>query len=245
MTLYGLIGHPLSHSFSSAYFKEKFTQLGLHDFEYRNFDIPSIDLFSDIVDAHPELRGLNVTIPYKEAVMPLLDSIDAEAQLIGAVNCIKITETGEKIGYNTDAYGFYHSIKPFLENKSDRALVLGTGGSSKAVSYVLHKLGIKVFFASTKPSKDNHVAYGELTSETIKHFPLIINTTPLGTFPDIASAPDLPYDALTPQHFLYDLTYNPEVSTFLQRGKDKGAETANGKLMLQLQAERSWKIWNS
>lgn len=185
-----------------------------------------------------------MTIPYKESIIPLLDRLDPEAELIGAVNCIKITEVDEKIGYNTDAYGFYHSIKPFLENKSERALILGTGGSSKALAYVLHKLGVKVFFASTRPSKDNHVAYGEITADTIKHFPLIINTTPLGTFPHVDTAPDLPYDAISSHHFLYDLTYNPEVSLFLQHGKEKGAETANGKLMLQLQAERSWRIWN-
>lgn len=245
MTLYGLIGHPLAHSFSATYFAEKFNEQNITHCEYRNFDIPSIELFSDLVEAHLDLRGLNVTIPYKESIIPFLDELDPEAKLIGAVNCIKILENGRKIGYNTDAYGFYHSIKPFLENKSERALILGTGGSSKAVAYVLQKLGVQVFFASTNPSKSNHVSYGDITADTIKHFPLIINTTPLGTFPNVETAPELPYEALTDKHFLFDLTYNPEETVFLKKGKEAGAETSNGKLMLQLQAEKSWSIWNS
>lgn len=245
MTLYGLIGHPLSHSFSAKYFAEKFKELNITHCEYRNFDIPSIESFNDIVEAHRELRGVNVTIPYKEAIIPFLDELDPEAKLIGAVNCIKILENGYKIGYNTDAYGFYHGIKPFLENKSERALILGTGGSSKAVAYVLNKLGVQVFFASTNPTKENHVSYSDITSEALKHFPLIINTTPLGTFPNVESAPQLPYEALTEKHFLFDLTYNPEETVFLKKGKEAGAETSNGKLMLQLQAEKSWQLWHS
>ncbi|MEZ4799099.1 MAG: shikimate dehydrogenase [Flavobacteriales bacterium] len=245
MTLYGLIGHPLAHSFSATYFAEKFKEQNITHCEYRNFDIPSIELFSDLVEAHRELSGLNVTIPYKETIIPFLDELDPEAKLIGAVNCIKILENGRKIGYNTDAYGFYHSIKPFLENKSERALILGTGGSSKAVGYVLQKLGIQVFFASTNPSKSNHVSYGDITADAIKHFPLIINTTPLGTFPNVETAPELPYEALTDKHFLFDLTYNPEENSVLEKKAKRPVRNLNGKLMLQLQAEKIWSIWNS
>ena len=244
MKLLGLVGHPLTHSFSAKYFSEKFQELGLTDYEYRNFDIPDISLIREICEAHPELKGFNVTIPYKESIIPFLDGVDPEAQLIGAVNCVQINDEGLLIGYNTDSYGFYHSIKPFLENKNERALILGTGGSSKAVAYVLKKLGIKVFYASRNPSATNHVAYSEINAETIAYFPLIINCTPLGTFPNINECPDIPYDGLNESHFLYDLTYNPSESLFLQKGKEKGALTSNGLLMLQLQAEKSWKIWH-
>ena len=243
MRLFGLIGHPLTHSFSAGYFANKFNDLKITDCEYRNFDIPDIQLFNDIIEAHPELEGLNVTIPYKESIIPFLDSIDQEAKLIGAVNCVCIDAEGNKIGYNTDAYGFYHSIKPFLENKYERALILGTGGASKAVAYVLKKLGIRVFFASRNPTESYHISYKEINAENIMMFPLIVNTTPLGTFPNVEAFPELPYESLTSNHFLYDLTYNPEESEFLKRGKMQGALTANGKLMLQLQAERSWQLW--
>lgn len=244
MRLFGLIGHPLHHSFSQAYFTGKFSELGINDAEYRNFDIPQIELFADIVEAHPELEGLNVTIPYKEAILPFLDQIDNEAKLIGAVNCVHILPDGTKVGYNTDAYGFYHSVKPFLENKYERALILGTGGASKAVAYVLKKLGIRVFFATRNPVESYHLSYKEITEDNIMMFPLIVNTTPLGTFPNVEACPELPYHAITSNHFLYDLVYNPAETLFLQKGKAQGAQTANGKLMLQLQAERSWQIWN-
>ncbi len=243
--LYGLLGHPLGHSFSAAYFSNKFQELGASDHAYIHFDLPSLDLIHDVLEAHPELKGFNVTIPYKEQIIPLLDGLDAEAKLIGSINCVKISENGERTGYNTDAYGFYHSIKPFLENKYERALILGTGGSAKAVSYVLKKLGIKVFFATRNPRESYHLHYSEITENNIAFFPLIVNCTPVGMAPNIDSIPPLPYNALTSDHFLYDLIYNPEETLFLRKGKEAGATVANGKLMLQLQAEKSWQIWKS
>lgn len=243
--LYGLIGHPLGHSFSADYFTKKFQELSADDHRYVNFDIQDIRLIEDIIEAHPELRGFNVTIPYKEKIISFLNEVDAEAKIIGSVNCVHIAEDGKRTGYNTDAYGFYHSIKPFLENKYERALILGTGGSSKAVAYVLKKLGIKVFFASRNPIASYHMSYKEISAENIHHFPLIINCTPLGMYPNTEVSPPLPYAALSSHHFLYDLIYNPEETLFLKQGKDQGALTANGKLMLQLQAERSWQIWKS
>lgn len=243
--LYGLVGHPLGHSFSATYFSKKFQELSADDHQYLNFDIQEMELVDDIIEAHPELKGFNVTIPYKEKIIPFLDGIDTEAKLIGSVNCVKILDDGQKMGYNTDAYGFYHSIKPFLENKYERALILGTGGSSKAVAYVLKKLGIKVFFASRNPKESYHLSYKELSSENIHFFPLIVNCTPLGMSPNVDELPPLPYSSLTSDHFLYDLIYNPEETSFLKKGKEKGALTSNGKLMLQLQAERSWQIWKS
>lgn len=244
MRTFGLIGLPLGHSFSKKYFSEKFEKLKIENCAYQNFEIPEVSLVKEIVQAHDNLQGLNVTIPYKESVIPHLDNIDAEAKLIGSVNCIHIDEMRQTTGYNTDAYGFYHSIKPFLENKYERALILGTGGSSKAVAYVLKKLGLKVYFATRNPKDDFHMSYKELTKENIVHFPLIINTTPVGMFPNTEACPDIPYDGITEKHFLYDLIYNPEETLFLKTGKEKGAQVSNGKLMLQLQAEKSWQIWN-
>lgn len=245
MNLYGLIGYPLGHSFSQKYFTDKFLKEGFTACEYRNFEIPDVTLVKDIVSAHSNLKGFNVTIPYKETILPLLDEIDQEAAVIGSVNCVKILADGSLKGFNTDAYGFYHSIKPFLENKYERALILGTGGSSKAVSYVLGRLGLKVFHATRKPSQAHHIHYNDLSADNMKHFPLIINTTPLGMFPNTDACPAIPYEAIGASHFLYDLIYNPEETLFLKKGKTQGAQTANGLLMLQLQAEKSWQLWHS
>lgn len=243
VNLYGLIGYPLGHSFSQKYFAEKFEKEEIVDCEYRNFPIESIEQLREIMAKHPNLKGLNVTIPHKEQVIPFLDEMDETASAIAAVNCISI-QSGKLKGFNTDAYGFEMSIRPFIENKYERALILGTGGASKAVAFVLKKWNIPFHYATRNPRADNHLSYEELSADNIRFFPLIINTTPLGTFPDVNEAPQLPYDALTEKHFLYDLIYNPSETLFLKNGKERGAHTMNGLKMLQLQAEKSWQIWN-
>lgn len=244
MKLYGLIGYPLSHSFSQKYFAGKFERENIVGCEYRNFPIESIELLKFMLEENPSLQGLNVTIPYKEKIMECLDEIDETAAKTGAVNCIKI-EDGKLKGFNTDTFGFEMSIKPFLENKYERALILGTGGASKAVAFVLKKWNIPFHYATRTPSAPNHLAYTELNSGNIHHFPLIINSTPLGTFPNVDEAPELPYEALSEKHFLYDLVYNPAETLFLKKGKQRGAHTMNGLKMLELQAENAWHIWSS
>jgi shikimate dehydrogenase len=186
---------------------------------------------------------LNVTIPYKEAVIPFLDELDDIAKAVGAVNCIHF-RNGKTKGYNTDVFGFEMSIKPFLENRYERALILGTGGASKAVAFVLERWGIPFHLVSRNPQGERELGYDVLKSEVMHHFPLIINTTPLGTYPDIDACPYLPYEGLSERHFLYDLIYNPEETTFLRLGRLAGAKTMNGHAMLMLQADRSWQIWN-
>jgi len=242
--LYGLIGYPLSHSFSQKYFEKKFTCENIADSEYRNFSIESIEKLREVLSENPDLIGLNVTIPYKEKVIAFLNELDETTREIGAVNCIKI-EDGKLKGFNTDAYGFEMSIKPFLENKYERALILGTGGASKAVAYVLKKWNIPFHYATRNPNTPNHLSYQDLSNDNIKYFQLIINTTPLGTFPNIESSPDLPYEGMSSAHFLYDLVYNPSETVFLRKGKEQGAHTMNGLKMLELQAERAWQIWNN
>lgn len=244
MKLYGLIGYPLSHSFSQKYFEEKFTCENIADSEYRNFSIESIEKLREVLSENPDLIGLNVTIPYKEKVIAFLNELDETTREIGAVNCIKI-EDGKLKGFNTDAYGFEMSIKPFLENKYERALILGTGGASKAVAYVLKRWNIPFHYATRNPNAPNHLSYHDLSKDNIKHFQLIINTTPLGTFPNTESSPDLPYEGMSSAHFLYDLVYNPSETVFLRKGKEQGAHTMNGLKMLELQAERGWNIWNN
>jgi shikimate dehydrogenase len=241
---FGLIGYPLVHSYSKGFFTEKFRNEGFENCFYHNFPIQSAGEIKALVSENPGLVGLNVTIPHKEAVMNFLDEIDPLAQSIGAVNCILI-KNDRLIGHNTDVYGFSMSIKPFLENKYERALILGTGGASKAVAYALKQWGIPFFFVSRNPSGSNVISYEELSAASIGHFRLIINTTPLGTYPEIDDCPLLPYEALSEGHFLYDLIYNPEMTTFLQLGKRAGAAIMNGSAMLRLQAEKSWEIWNS
>jgi shikimate dehydrogenase len=238
------VGYPLVHSFSKGYFTKKFADLQLHDCSYENFSIRTIEEIREVVHGNPNLEGLNVTIPYKETVMPLLQEVDEVASVVGAVNCIRI-RNGILKGYNTDVFGFEMSIKPFLENHYERALILGTGGASKAVAYVLRKWGIPFHYVSRTPSGDQELGYDVLKADVIHHFQLIINTTPLGTYPDIDACPLLPYEGLSSKHFLYDLVYNPEETAFLHLGRLAGAKTMNGYAMLVQQAEKSWDIWNS
>jgi shikimate dehydrogenase len=240
--LYGLIGFPLSHSFSKGYFAEKFKKENIHESFYEVFPIPTIALFPDLVERCKNLKGLNVTIPYKEQVMSYLDAVDPEAQAIGAVNTIKF-ENGKMTGYNSDVWGFEKSLLPMLHPDHLHALILGTGGASKAVAYVLNKLGITYHFVS-RGLTENTIAYEALTPETIRHTKLIINTSPVGMYPNVDTCPDIPYEYIGDHHLLYDLIYNPEETLFLRKGKERGAATKNGLEMLALQAERSWQIWN-
>ncbi len=244
--LYGLIGAQLSYSFSKKYFGEKFANEKRTDSFYELFPIPKIEEIDQLIGRYSNLRGLNVTIPYKEQVFDFLDEINQDAAEIGAVNTIKIVD-GKRIGYNTDHYGFRTSLLemvPIGEKLPTRALVLGTGGAAKAISYVLKKENIEFLSVSRTPGKDR-ITYDDLTEETIKTHLLIINTTPLGTYPDITSLPNLPYSAFTEQHYLYDLVYNPAETAFLAQGNRVGAKTNNGLKMLSLQAEKAWEIWNN
>lgn len=239
MKRFGLIGHPLGHSFSKAYFTEKFEREGL-DCEYLNFDIDEISLLRQLVIDHPDLKGFNVTIPYKEAILPYLDELDETAKAIGAVNTVKVLPNGRLKGFNTDVIGIERTLKNTIASP---ALILGTGGASKAVQYVLRHKGIPFHLVSRDPNK-GHFTYETLTPAVIKEHLLIINATPVGMAPHINEAPLIPYEALTPKHALFDLIYNPEETRFLRKGKAKGALTLNGLSMLHAQAEAAWKIWN-
>ena len=242
MKLYGLIGYPLGHSFSQRYFTDKFAAAGIADCAYRNFPIETIEGVETVLQT-PGLRGFNVTIPYKQAIVPYLSGLSAEARAIGAVNCVKITPEG-LTGYNTDAYGFRRSLLNLLGNvRPEKALVLGTGGASKAVKYVLEQLGI-AFDAVSRDGKNGAYTYGDLSEEIVRAHRLIVNATPLGTFPNAEGCPVLPYEALGAGHFLFDLVYNPAVTEFLKRGAAQGAATRNGYDMLVGQAEKAWEIWN-
>ena len=246
MKTYGLIGYPLSHSFSAGYFKKKFEKENITDSEYKNFEIPSIDLLPEIIKNNPDLIGLNVTIPYKEQVIPFLDELDEAAKEIGAVNTIKIFRNGDKIilkGYNTDVYGFKETLKPLLKNNHQRALILGTGGAAKAVEYVLKNIGLSVLYISRKPENDNERGYNELNEIAIKNFPVIVNSSPIGMYPNVDACPDIPYEFITSNNLLYDLIYNPAETLFLKKGKEKGALIQNGLPMLELQAEKAYEIW--
>ncbi len=251
MQLFGLIGYPLSHSFSKKYFTEKFEHEGLKDCMYENFPMENITGLPALIKSQKELRGLNVTIPHKQSVIPYLTDMSDEAKAIGAVNAIKIIHRSSPVahelltGYNTDAFGFENSLKPLLQSHHKKALVLGTGGASKAVAYVMNKLGIEFLFVSRKKSGDKIISYDQLNDEIIGNNLLIINTTPLGTYPDISSFPPVPYEHISKKHLLYDLVYNPEETLFLQKGKEKGAAVQNGLTMLKLQAEKAWEIWNN
>lgn len=240
---FGLIGRNIAYSFSRGYFKEKFERLGLDHCQYVNFDIPNIADFPAVLENNPNLAGLNVTIPYKEAIIPFLKDLDPIAADIMAVNTIQITSKGLK-GYNTDVYGFEQSLLPLLKPNHQKALILGTGGASKAIAYVLRKLNIDHRFVSRKPGSE-HLKYEELSEEIIGDYHLIINCTPLGTWPDVEVKPPLPYAAITSEHLLFDLIYNPEKTAFLKEGAKRGATITNGLKMLELQADRSWEIWNS
>jgi shikimate dehydrogenase len=243
--LYGLIGYPLLHSASPAYFKEKFTREGITDSEYRLFPIENITELTTILALG--VRGLNVTIPYKETVIPFLDSLHPSAAVVGAVNCIVISSSGLTTGYNTDVFGFEMSIKPFLENKYERALILGTGGAAKAVAHVLQKWNIDFRFLSRNPRLPNQLPANEFTREMLQHFPLIINCTPLGTQGSFDGLSPLSEDilaGLSDRHFVYDLVYNPPATPLLRMAADRGAHTMNGLSMLHLQADKSLHWWS-
>lgn len=242
--LFGLLGRNISYSFSRGYFTEKFELLGLNNHEYVNFDIDAITDFDEVVDKYqPFLKGMNVTIPYKEEIFPFLHKIDKKAQKIGAVNTIKVTRKGKLKGYNTDEYGFRKSLKPLLKSHHKKALILGTGGASKAVAYALKKLNITYKFVSRNPKKGDFL-YSDVNAKTLQNFTIIINCTPLGTHPNVKICPAISYEFLNEQHLLYDLIYNPAETLFLQKGKEQKAITKNGLEMLELQAEKAWKIWN-
>lgn len=242
LNIFGLVGKNISYSFSKNFFSEKFKQEKLLHYNYVNFDISTIDNFPEILQNTTNLKGLNVTIPYKESVIPFLDKVSRKAQSIGAVNTIKITKKGTLKGYNTDEYGFRKSITPLLQNHHKKALILGTGGAAKAIAYSLKKLNITYQFVSRQNNKG--YTYSQLTPELIKEFQIIINCTPLGTFPNTKNSPNIPYSAITEKHLLYDLIYNPSQTSFLQKGKAQGATTCNGLKMLELQAKKAWKIWH-
>ena len=247
MNAYALIGYPLGHSFSKKYFTEKFEKMGLsRTHEYKLFELPDIQELPQLLKNEPNLKGLNVTIPHKQAVMPFLDGLDASAEKVGAVNVIKFMEDGRLIGYNSDYYGFKTSLEDFLSEgniPSIKALVLGNGGAGKAVVAALKDLGITYKTVSRTKSEEN-ISYDEIPS-LIADYQLIINCSPVGTYPKSEQCPDIPYESLTENYFLYDLVYNPLETLFLQKGKEKGAKIHNGLPMLHLQAEKAWEIWHS
>lgn len=243
MSKFGLIGKNIGYSFSKTYFTEKFIRESVNH-TYENFDIPSIAAFPKIISEKSNLKGLSVTIPYKEQIIPLLDQLDTEAQNIGAVNTIKISENKKTKGYNTDYFGFQKSLEMFLPIQEKTALILGTGGASKAIAYTLEKLGFEYKFVSRTKTSEN-LCYDELDEKIIQNHFLIINCTPLGTYPNITNCPTIPYQFLSTYHLLFDLIYNPTETAFLKRGKLQGATTSNGLKMLEFQAEKAWEIWNS
>ena len=246
MKKYGLIGYPLGHSFSMGYFNEKFKNEAINAV-YENFEIPDIQDITTVIGSNPDLVGFNVTIPYKEKVMDYLDYIAPEAAEIGAVNVVKVTHNGERAvlkGFNSDVVGFVNSIKPLLRPLHKKALVLGTGGASKAVEYGLRKLGLETIKVS-RTEKDNTITYGQVTPELLSAYKVIVNCTPCGMAPHFDECPNLPYDSIDDSFLLYDLIYNPEETLFLRKGKEKDATVKNGLEMLLLQAEEGWNIWNS
>lgn len=243
--IYGLIGYPLIHSFSQNYFNQKFEAEGI-EARYLNFELPDIGDFMEVISEYPTLAGLNVTIPYKEQVIPYLNEMDEDAAKIGAVNVIKIIRNKGGIkfkGYNSDIIGFTDSIAPLLNERRKKALVLGTGGASKAVVRGLENLGITPTLVS-RSSRDGVITYDDLTPEVMAENLIIVNTTPLGMYPHVEECPDIPYDCLTKEHLCYDLLYNPDVTMFMRKAEEQGAETKNGLEMLLLQAFAAWNIWN-
>lgn len=246
MDKYGLIGYPLGHSFSKNFFNQKFAEEKI-DAQYLNFEIPNIKDLKNVLSRNPELKGLNVTLPYKEQVIPYLDNLDETAKMIGAVNVIKFSKglfgKTKLIGFNSDIIGFQQSIQPMLDDSHRKALVLGTGGASKAVYFGLKQLGVEPIFVSRHPKTDNCIAYGDITPSLMEEYTVIVNATPLGMYPNIDTCPDIPYSQVTDKHVLYDLIYNPDETLFMRKGKEKGAAVKNGLEMLLLQAFASWNIW--
>ncbi len=246
MRQFGLIGYPLGHSFSKKYFTHKFEVEQLTDCEYELFPIQSVRLLPDILKQHLNLCGLNVTIPHKERVLDFLDDVDDAAAAIGAVNVIKITQ-GRTVGYNSDVYGFEQSLLRFIpitRLSTMKALVLGTGGASLAVQYVLKQLNISFQVVTRKKEQQERLIYEEITPLLLNEYRLILNTTPLGIYPNLTETPMLPYESLDENHYLFDLVYNPEETLFMKLGKERGAKVKNGLEMLHLQAEKAWEIWN-
>ena len=242
MLEFGLLGKSLSHSFSKTFFTDFFQKNNIVG-KYQNFEIPSIDRVSEIF-SNGNLKGLNVTIPYKQEIIPFLNKLSDEAFNIGAVNVVQFKD-GEIIGHNTDAYGFHQSIKPFLTNLHERALIIGTGGASKAVEYVFKSLGIDVIFISRNPDKENQFGYNEINEHMLRACKVIVNCTPVGTFPNFEETIPFPFEYLSQDHLVVDLIYNPKQTTFLKKSKEFGATILNGESMLQQQALKSWEIWNS
>ena len=243
---FGLIGFPLSHSFSRKFFTEKFLNEGI-DAEYLNFELENISQLSHVIASHPDLVGLNVTIPYKEQVIKLLDDTDESSTQIHAVNTIHIQRSGDHVslhGYNTDIIGFQESIRPLIQKHHHKALVLGTGGASKAVVKALENLKIETIFVSRNPEEKGELSYNDLDEDVMDNYKIIVNTTPIGTYPNTEGCPAIPFELVTPKHILFDLVYNPEITEFLKQGKKHGAIIKNGLEMLHLQALASWEIWN-
>ena len=238
---YGLIGRDIAYSFSKKYFTEKFNSLEGLEATYENFDLPDIGGIESVFRENPDLQGLNVTIPYKEAIIPYLTELDEEAAAVGAVNTIALSN-GKRTGHNTDVIGFKNALVPFLKKYHNKALVLGTGGASKAVHHVLKELGLKASTVSRDTGK-GHYTYQDLTEAVVADHGLIVNCTPLGTYPGIDQKPAIPYRGIGKNHILFDLVYNPPKSAFLREGEQKGATIINGLKMLELQAEASWEIW--
>jgi shikimate dehydrogenase len=242
MMTFGLIGKNIDYSFSRTYFNVKFTAENI-DAIYKNFDLENIAQFPSLLRNNPDIKGFNVTTPYKEAIIPFLDEVEITAKEIGAVNTIKIKEDGKLIGYNTDFYGFSEALKPYLKPHHTKALILGTGGASKAIAYALKKLDITYKYVSRSISSQNHT-YSELTPYLLEEYKLIINCTPLGTFPNIDQFPPIPIQFLSSKHFVFDLIYNPSNTKLMKLALNKNAEVSNGLAMLEFQAEKAWTIWN-
>ena len=245
MDKYGLIGYPLGHSFSITYHNQRFADEGINA-KYFNYEIPSIDNLTEVLDSNPELKGLNVTIPYKQKVMEYLDYISPEARAIGAVNVIRVIHEGKNTilkGYNSDVIGFTQSIEPMLEEYHKKALILGTGGASKAINYGLKSLGLETIFVS-RYRRPGTICYEDITPEVVKEYNVIVNCTPLGMYPKTEECPFLPYEAMDEKNILYDLIYNPDETMFMKKGAEHGANVKNGLEMLLLQAFASWEFWN-
>ena len=244
MDKYGLIGYPLGHSFSVSFFNEKFANEGINA-RYINFEIPNIEDLPEILASTPELKGLNVTIPYKEKVIPYIDILSPEARAIGAVNVIKIERSEKRIllkGYNSDLIGFTQSIQPMIEKDHKKALILGTGGASKAIQYGLKSLGLETLFVS-RYDRPGTIQYKDVTPDVVKEYNVIVNCTPCGMYPHTDECPELPYEAMDSKTILYDLIYNPDTTLFMKKGEEYGAQTKNGLEMLLLQAFASWDFW--
>ena len=240
---FGLLGRNINYSFSKGYFTDKFNKENFEGCSYENFDIPEIDFFTELIKNNPDLKGLNVTIPYKETVIPFLDKLSKKAAQIGAVNTIKFTKKGKLKGYNTDYYGFKKSLEPLLQPHHKKALILGTGGASKGVAFALDELGILYTFVS-REAKENVIGYDKINATTFDNYQIIINCTPVGTSPKVEEFPLFSYSYFTEKHIAFDLIYNPAETQFLKKAKANGAVTQNGLDMLIFQAEKAWKVWN-